>query len=109
MWLIQAAALALTGLGVAFGWVRARRARSAVAELVVQLSESPPQGGLRDSLASTLGDPELTVGYPIGEGRHVDARGNTVQPAIAATRHVPRVRKEGALGRRGRRARLPLG
>jgi len=84
MWLIQAAALALIGLGVAFGWVRARRARSAVAELVVRLSESPPRGGLRDSLASTLGDPGLTVGYPIGEGRHVDARGNPVQPATAA-------------------------
>ncbi len=78
MWLVQAAALAGIALGVAFGWVRARRARSAIAELVVDLSESPPPGGLRDSLAGTLGDPGLAVGYPIGEGRYVDARGNPV-------------------------------
>ena len=84
VWLFQAAALALVGLGVALGWVRARRARSAVAELVVELSESPPQGGLRDALASALDDPGLTVGYPIGEGRHVDARGNPVQLATGA-------------------------
>ena len=84
MWQVQAAALALLALGVAFGWVRARRARSAVAELVVDLSESPPQGGLRDSLAGTLGDPGLVVGYPIGDGRHVDARGDPVELATSA-------------------------
>lgn len=84
MWQVQAAALALLALGVAFAWVRARRARSAVAELVVDLSESPPQGGLRDSLAGAFGDPGLAVGYPIGDGRHVDAGGNPVELATSA-------------------------
>lgn len=96
VWLFQAAALALVGLGVALGWVRARRARSAVAELVVELSESPPQGGLRDALARALDDPGLTVCYPIGEGRHVDARGNPVQLAtVAAEQATTAVLRDG--------------
>ena len=57
LWLGQAVALTALAAAVAWSWVRARRARSMVARLVVDLSRSPPPGGLRDSLADLVGDP----------------------------------------------------
>jgi signal transduction histidine kinase len=62
-------------LGVAGEWVRARRARSAVARLVVEVAGSPPPGGLRDALAGLLGDSSLKVLYELADGRLVDGRG----------------------------------
>ncbi len=57
LWLGEAAALSAISLGVAFGLARARRARAAVARLVVDLAQSPPAGGLRAALAGIVGDP----------------------------------------------------
>ena len=77
--LAQASALAALALAVAWSWLRDRRTRGAVARLVVQLAESPAPGGLRDALARTLGDPSLELGYPLEEGRLVDARGRALE------------------------------
>ena len=80
LWLIQAATLVALAGGVAWSWVRSRRARSDVARLVVELAQSPPPGGLRDVLAGTVGDPGLTLAYPIdAPGRLVDAQGHPVE------------------------------
>jgi len=80
VWLGEAAALVGIALAVAWGWVRNRRARSEVARLVVELSQSPPPGGLRDVLAEIVGDPELVLAYPLDDyGRLVDAQGRTVE------------------------------
>jgi signal transduction histidine kinase len=80
LWLAQAAALAVLAGGVAWNWVRSRRARSVVARLVVDLAHSPPPGGLRDVLAETVGDPDLVLAYPLdGTSRLVDARGRPVE------------------------------
>jgi len=80
LWLVQAAALVFLAIGVAWNWVRNRRARSAVAQLVVDLAQSPPPGGLRDVLAGTVGDPDLVLAYPLGTAdRLVDARGRPVE------------------------------
>jgi signal transduction histidine kinase len=78
LWLGQA--VALTALAAAVGWslLRARRTRSSLARLVVELGESPPPGRLREGIAETLADPNLEIAYPIGEGRYVDARGRPV-------------------------------
>jgi signal transduction histidine kinase len=81
LWLGQAAALAALALAVAWGLLRTRRMRSFLARLVVELGESAPAGGLRDGLARTLADPELEIVYPVGEGRHADAEGRTVDLA----------------------------
>src|SRR6266540_2081973 len=81
LWLAQAAALAVLALAIAWGLVRARRTRSSLARLVVELGESAPAGGLRDGLARTLADPELDIAYPVGEGRYADAEGRTVEVA----------------------------
>ena len=92
--LAQAGALAALSLAVAWSWLRDRRTRGAVARLVVQLAESPAPGRLRDALARTLGDPSLELGYPLEDGRLVDAQGRTlpldgeVTPLVRAGREV---------------------
>jgi signal transduction histidine kinase len=80
LWLSEAGALLALAGGVAWRWVRARRTRAAVARLVVDLAGSPAPGGLRDALAQTLRDPSLAIGYPLGDGRIVDADGREVLP-----------------------------
>jgi signal transduction histidine kinase len=75
VWLVQATALTILALGVAAEAVRARRARSAVAAMVVELAHAPVPGGLRDALAGRLGDPDLEIVYPLEDGRNVDGLG----------------------------------
>ncbi len=78
LWLGQAALLILMALGVAWGWVRDRRTRSAVVRLVMDAAQSPPPGGLRDVVAQLLGDAGLELAYPVGEPpRHVRADGQS--------------------------------
>jgi signal transduction histidine kinase len=86
LWLGQAAALVGVAIAVVWAWVRARRARSAVAQLVVDLAQSPAPGGLRQVLAEIVGDPALVLAYPAGESeRLVDAEGRPVElPAGSA-------------------------
>jgi signal transduction histidine kinase len=88
LWVGQAVALATLVLGVVLTWARGRRARSAVARLVVELGETPPPGSLRDVLAEALGDPDLQVAYPVGDGGHVDAHGQPVGLPTADDRAV---------------------
>jgi signal transduction histidine kinase len=80
LWLGQAMALVVLALGVAWEWVGGRRTRSALARLVVELAASPPPGGLGAALSKTLGDPSLTLLYPLPDGRRVDAAGRPVKP-----------------------------
>ena len=80
LWLGQAVALVVLAAGIAWSWVRSRRARSAVAQLVVDLAQSPPTGGLTDVLAASVGDPDLVLAYPLDTtGRLVDADGQPVE------------------------------
>lgn len=80
LWLGEAVALVGIALGASWSWIRARRARSAVARLVVDLAQAPPPGGLRDVLASIVGDPELVLAYPLSDsGGLVDAEGRPVE------------------------------
>jgi signal transduction histidine kinase len=96
LWLAEAASLCAIGLGVAWSWLLARRARSAMAALVVELGQSPAAGGLREMLARSLGDPGLQVAYPLGEPeRLVDATGTAVDLAKREGRAVtPLTRRE---------------
>ena len=96
LWLGQAAALCAIGLGVAWSWLRGRRARSAMAALVVELGQSPPAGGLREMLARSLGDPGLEVAYPLADPeRLVDATGTAVDPAKRQGRAVTPLTRRG--------------
>ena len=79
LWVLEAVALVGIALGVMFEWVRASRTRVRVAQLVIELGESPAPGALREVLSSVLGDPELELAYSIGDGRFVDAEGQVVE------------------------------
>jgi signal transduction histidine kinase len=79
LWIGEAGAVCAIALAAAFGVARARRARVAVARLVVDLAHSPPAGGLRAALAGIVGDPALLLGYPLDRpGKLVDAQGRPV-------------------------------
>ena len=60
-------------------------ARGAVADLVVDLGETPAPGRLREALAGALGDPSLTVLYwsPRVDA-YVDDAGMPVEPVAQA-------------------------
>jgi signal transduction histidine kinase len=79
LWLGEAAALCVLSLAVIWAWARARRTRSTLARLVIELGESPPPGGLRDVLAGVLHDPSLRLAYPLADGRLTDARCRAVE------------------------------
>src|SRR5829696_2624625 len=79
----EMAALALVAAGVVWKRVRSRRARSALARLVVDLGASPPPGGLEGQLADALGDPSLRLLHSVdGDPGWIDSEG---QPAALAT------------------------
>jgi signal transduction histidine kinase len=86
LWAGQAAALVAMAAGVVLAWVRARRARAAMARLVVELDAAPAPGGLRDALARALADPDLEIAYPVGDGRHVDRVGRPIDLQRAGSR-----------------------
>jgi signal transduction histidine kinase len=95
LWFAQAAALAAVVLAVAWGWLRARRTRSSLARLVVELGESASTGGLREALARTLADPDLGIAYPVGDGRYADASGRTVDLAAVEGRAATPLVRDG--------------
>jgi signal transduction histidine kinase len=95
LWFAEAVALAAVGLGTLMEPVRLRRARRAVAELVVELDTTPPAGGLKESLAAALGDPGLVIAYPIADGTYVDADGNPVVATALPGRAISAVVREG--------------
>jgi signal transduction histidine kinase len=73
-WIGNLASLAIP-LSLGFGLLWGRTARSAVADLVVELERTPP-GSVRDALARTLGDPSLELALWLPErGSYVDSRG----------------------------------
>jgi signal transduction histidine kinase len=82
IWRFEALALGLLALGVAVGLGRERRARGAVAKLVVELGRAPRPGALRDALAQALRDPMLSLAYRrANSDEYVDAAGLPVEAA----------------------------
>jgi signal transduction histidine kinase len=77
-WIVNVAILAIPvslGLGLLLG----RTARSAVADLVVELERTPP-GSVRDALARTLGDPSLELALWLPErASYVDSQGRPLE------------------------------
>jgi signal transduction histidine kinase len=95
LWLGQAVALPALAAAVGLSLLRARRTRSSLARLVVELGESPPPGRLREGLAEALADPALEIAYPSREGRYVDARGRPVDLARGDDRVATPLVREG--------------
>jgi signal transduction histidine kinase len=91
--------LGLPAVAIAFlvGLLRARLARSAVAELVVELGRTTAPGDLRDALARALRDPSLALAYWLPDGgRYVDVEGRPFElPAESESSAVSVVEREG--------------
>ena len=91
--------LTLAGVAVGFlvGLLRARLARSAVAELIVELGETAAPGHPRDALARALRDPSLALAYWLPDGgRYVDVDGRPFElPAESEARAVSMVERDG--------------
>ena len=91
--------LALAGVAIGFlvGVLRARLARSGVAELVVELARATAPGDLQAALARALRDPSLALAYWLPDsGRYVDAEGGPVElPIESEARAVLVVEREG--------------
>ena len=87
-WIVTAATLAVP-VALAAGLLWGRRARSGVADLVVELERTPP-GSVRDALARTLGDPSLEVALWLPErNAYVDGEGRQLAlPAAGSDRAV---------------------
>jgi signal transduction histidine kinase len=85
-WIGNVAILAIP-LSLELGLLWGRTARSAVADLIVELERTPP-GSVRDALARTLGDPSLELALWLHErGSYVDSRG---RPFELPPRHSDR-------------------
>ena len=66
-------------IAVLFLMLQGRMARAGVADLVVELGQTPTPARLRDALANALGDPSLQVAYwAPSEDRFVDAAGEPI-------------------------------
>jgi signal transduction histidine kinase len=77
--------------------LRARMAKAAVADLVIELGQTPTPARLRDALAQALGDPSLQVAYwsPTKE-RFEDAAGEPVElPEVGAGQAVTMLERDG--------------
>ncbi|HEU0247576.1 MAG TPA: PAS domain S-box protein [Gaiellaceae bacterium] len=91
--------LALAGVAVGFlvGLLRSRLARSAVAELVVELGETTAPGDLRDALARALRDPSLVLAYWLPDSsRYIDVDGRPFElEAASESRAVSIAERDG--------------
>ena len=89
--------LAGVAVGVLVGLLRARLARSAVAELVGELGQTAAPGDLRNALARALRDPSLALAYWLpGSGRYVDVDGRPFElPAPGGPRAVSVAERDG--------------
>ena len=103
LWRLEAVALCALAAGVGWGRFRQRRARAAVAQLVLELGRTPRPGAVRDAIAGELDDPQLELAYlRPHDGRYVDASGEPttleVRPGRAVTPIVSNGRQLAALG-----------
>jgi signal transduction histidine kinase len=81
--------LGLAPLAFLVGLLRARLARSAVGELLVELRTDPAPAELRDALARVLRDPSLALAYWLPQfGTYVDLDGQLVEVPGDDTRRV---------------------
>jgi signal transduction histidine kinase len=91
-WTIQAGALIVLAAGSVLRIARARRTRSAVARIVLELAGTD-EGGLQERLRGLLADPELVLAYPAGGGPLVTVLGEpTVLGTAPGRRVTPLVR-----------------
>jgi signal transduction histidine kinase len=83
-------------LGFLAGLVRARLARAAVGDLVIELGRPMRPGQVRDALARALRDPGLSLVYAReDDGAYVDLAGARAEPAAGPGQVVTVVERDG--------------
>jgi signal transduction histidine kinase len=93
---LSVVALSTVPLSFLGGLMRTRLARTAIADLMTQLGETPVPGSLRQSLAHALGDPSLELAYWVHDGTYVDVDGHAVAlPAEGSARVATAVERSG--------------
>jgi signal transduction histidine kinase len=97
LFMARSGAFALIAGGLAWGLIRVRRTRAAVAALVADLGNAPAPETLRDELAHALRDPTLRLAYWLPErGEYVDAEGRVAElPAPGDDHAITQVRRGG--------------
>jgi signal transduction histidine kinase len=88
-------ARALVPVGLMIGLVELRMARSAVADLVVELGDTPTPGRLRDALRQALGDATLEVFLADGQGWRDDTGRSATLPNPDGARAVTTLERDG--------------
>ncbi|HYZ28554.1 MAG TPA: histidine kinase [Thermoleophilaceae bacterium] len=91
----QTGALALTAGGVAITWLRTRRTRDRLTQLVLDIGAAPAPGELRDRLAESLGDPSLKLLFRLEPGEWIDGDGRRLSLPVEPARETTRVRVAG--------------
>jgi signal transduction histidine kinase len=82
-WITTLTSLAIP-LALGLGLLLGRSARTAVADLVVELERTPP-GRVRETLARTLGDPSLELALWLPEsGSYVDSSGRALELPLSS-------------------------
>jgi signal transduction histidine kinase len=96
IYLMLAAHIAIP-VAVLYVILRSRMARASVADLVVELGQTPTPARLRDALANALGDATLQVAYwSKAEDRFVDANGGPFElPNEASGQAVTMLERDG--------------
>ena len=97
LWWSLLLAYAALPLALLASMVRARLARSAVADLLIELRAGQLPASLRDALARALRDPSVSVAYWVPASRsYVDAAGRRAElPLADPTRATTLVEREG--------------
>ena len=95
LWLGEGLSLVALALAVGLARWRSRQTRSTLARLVVDLGATASPGSLRAGVADLLGDPDLRLAYPLGDGRHVNADGQPVDVVPSPSQAVTPVVREG--------------
>jgi signal transduction histidine kinase len=95
--LAELASFALIPLSVLLSLLRARLARTAVADLVIELGKTPEPARLQAALARALGDPGLEVlRWSADREAYLDDSGAEVEPAVrAGSRAVTLLERDG--------------
>ena len=95
---VQDVSLALFPIGFLVGFLRIYMTRSAIADLVVELGETPTPAQLQSALSNALGDPTLTVAYwsPIDDAYVGLAGDPMVMPVEGSGRAVTRLERDGS-------------
>ena len=95
LWYAQAGALVLLAAAVVWGRLRSHSTRRSLIDIVVALGKSSSAGGLQAALSDRWSDPELQVGYAIGDGRWADIEGASVDVTGSDTRTATPLLREG--------------